>query len=292
MKKILVIGNKSFEPGFKLLASDNIIIEYIDDDKWKNLNLFQKLKKALDNNVVHYFWVKIRFFEMIFLLLIHKRIIQHFIGSDVLLTIYSKRKTLFQKLLLFLKVEFYANSEQLIKELQAVKIYCKLLPFVNRNITDCNISYPENLKVISYIPDGKEEFYGLDELLYCANRLPEVEFLILKNTGAYHMSNVKTLSFVNWGEMLDLYNHYSVFVRMTKHDSLSNSVLEALACARHVIWTYTFPHCFLANSKEELYSLLKEKDLYIHPNSIGQKYVIDHYSNCILKDKYAKVWNQ
>lgn len=292
MRKILVIGSGYFKQGFRLLESEEYQVEYLDKDtQWRGAGLLQKYRVIRKFDVVHYFWARVRTSEILMSLLLGKRVILHYVGSDVVQTLKSKRKVLIQRILTRLGVQTLADSEYLVQSLKAVKIKSKRLYFANRMLVDTEQGYPSKLTVLCYIPDGKEKFYGLEQVFYCAEKMPDTEFLLLRNTGTYPLSNVRALGFVAEEDIYKTYNLCSVYVRMTQHDSLSCMVLELLACGRHVIWTYPFPHCHQANSSEDLYSILSDTSLFKLPNQAGKEYVLKHFSNENLKQQYHAVWD-
>lgn len=292
MRKILVIGSGYFKQGFRLLESDGYQLEYLDKDtQWQSVGLLDKYRIIRHYDVVHYFWARVRTSEILLGLLLGKRVILHYVGSDVVQTLKSKRKVLIQRILARVGVLSLADSEYLAQSLKGVKIKSTRLYFMNRMLVEAEQGYPSQLTVLCYIPDGKEKFYGLEQVLYCAEKMPDTEFLLLRNTGASNLPNVRSLGFVPEEEIYNIYNLCNVYVRMTQHDSLSCMVLELLACGRHVIWTYPFPHCFQANSKDELYKLLSDKFLFRYPNKDGKEYVLNHFSNEALKQQYHTVWD-
>lgn len=290
--RVLVIGNRSFEHGFKVLGSINYSVDYYYRNEWRKLRLLRRLSLICQYDIIHYFWARVSWLEvLIALLFLRKRIIQHYIGSDALFTLSSIRKIYIQRILIKLSVICCACSDNISEELQDNNIRCRTLHFVNRKLEDNYIGYPSKLKVLCDLPQGKEDFYGLESILYCARKMPDTEFYILRNTNNYSLPNVEPLGDIRWNCMIDLYNRYSVYVRMTKHDSLSTSILEALSCGRHVVWSYPFPHCHQATSKEELFDLLSKQSLFSEPNTCGKDHVLEHYSIDALKHQYETLWS-
>ena len=291
MTRVLVVGSGFFKPGFELLAGEEIQLSYLDKDReWKRLNLIQKIRLFASHDIVHFFWARVAISNLLLALLMRKSVIQHYIGSDVLLTLKSKRKVMIQKLLARWGVNLFAGSEQLSLELKDAGIDSITLPFVNRDIRNAFTAYPKELTVLTYVPDGKEEFYGLPAILACARKFPHIRFTILRNTRDFALSNVCTIPFVPWEDMDKLYNEHNIYLRLTKHDSLSTAVVEALACARHVIWTQPFPYCYQVANEKDLDRLLANQTVFKEPNRKGQRYVLEHFSLSLLRSIYQAAW--
>ena len=99
--------------------------------------------------------------------------------------------------------------------------------------------------------------------------------------------NVEFIARLEFSEMKALYQQSKVFLRLTKHDGLSLSVLEAMANEMHVVWTYKFPHTsFLEQlSKEALLNTInRNQDVWISRNKDGKSYVLDKFSKEAIHD--------
>jgi hypothetical protein len=104
---------------------------------------------------------------------------------------------------------------------------------------------PERMTVISYIPDTRQEFYGLQTLLAAAKALPAVRFRFFRGTGegvTEAPDNVEFLGYVD--DMHEVYADSSVVVRLVEHDGDSSVIAEGLLYARPVIYSFDVPHTY------------------------------------------------
>lgn len=105
---------------------------------------------------------------------------------------------------------------------------------------------PDRPVFLSYVPEGRETFYGWPLLEQAAKALPSVRFLILKHKPiANAPANMEFVGSLPFAEMSEIYARATGIIRLPEHDGMSMSVLEALAHGRHVIWNYPFGACRL-----------------------------------------------
>lgn len=97
--------------------------------------------------------------------------------------------------------------------------------------------FPSTFRVVAYVVEGREDFYGADFVLGLADRMPDIEFwLVPISECAESPPNVRCLGWVT--EINEILDETVVFLRPTTHDGLSHTVLEALGRGRYVLWTY------------------------------------------------------
>ena len=101
---------------------------------------------------------------------------------------------------------------------------------------------PKLFSVVTYLPARKFAFYG-GELIYdLASRLPNVLIRVLgaKVAAPGAPPNVQYPGWVT--DTGPVYSASCVVVRIPEHDGIGGTVLEGLAHARHVLYTYPLPH--------------------------------------------------
>lgn len=101
---------------------------------------------------------------------------------------------------------------------------------------------PKKHAVLSYVPEGKENFYGLDKIRKIAKEFPNIKFYILAKK-AKKEKNIEYLGRIPIKKMNKLYSKISVLLRPTIHDGLSMMVLEALGKKKQVLWNQHFLYC-------------------------------------------------
>lgn len=102
-----------------------------------------------------------------------------------------------------------------------------------------------NLKALTYLPQGKESFYGWDLIRQLAIAKPNLEITVIGSTGA-DLESYKNVNFIGWvdpNQVSELMMTHPIFLRLTEHDGKSVSVSEALGKGAEVIWNYPSPCC-------------------------------------------------
>ncbi len=103
---------------------------------------------------------------------------------------------------------------------------------------------------LSYVPQRRFEFYGGNLIYKLARMIPDKTFTMvhsdLDSIGIDSIRNcppnLKLLPKITDDAMISLYRSHKCYLRLTKHDGLSLSVLEALYHGLQVLWTCDYPH--------------------------------------------------
>jgi hypothetical protein len=247
-------------------------------------------------DVIHYFWAKVKLSEI---LRIRRRrpgirIVFHFVGSDVLLVAEKRRRRIEYALHRAMGVRMFADHPDCVRELNAMRLKARWLPFVNHPVKDREKPLPKKFSAIAYVPRGSESFYRLEWILDAARRLPGIAFTVFPNGGAPEFQDTGGLPNVRFaGHLEDVPEamaRHSVFLRLPRHDGLPSTLIEALSCARQVIWTHDHPHCHRVGGAEELVRLLRKLKAENRPNREGKSYVLRTYPIAALRSRYALIW--
>lgn len=217
--------------------------------------------------------------------LFRKKVVIHWIGTDVLDFKKSKFKKLIKK-----KADMHLACSKLIsEELMDYKINAKIIPIIPLEFDFEIAKMPEKHAVLFYLPTGREEFYGSKYLEYLSKKYKDLNFYVVGNeTNKFSQSNVHNLGKINLEAMDKLYNNISILVRVPKHDGLSIMLLEALLRGKQVLYCYDFPFTYWIKSLEDADKFI-EKILSSKPkvNIDGREYVLKHYNlNEIKRDLY------
>jgi hypothetical protein len=98
-------------------------------------------------------------------------------------------------------------------------------------------------RVLTYIPDARFRFYGGDTIFQAARRLPQIEFDVVGGLGNWTSAPMANLHFHGWQSNIErFYRDACVVLRLVEHDSIGSTVQEGLLFARHVLYSYPFPH--------------------------------------------------
>jgi hypothetical protein len=289
--RVLVVGYAHFRQGFHAIFNGNPNAEYMEKENgWDKMTTGQRARYAKRFDVVHYFWAKVTLSEILRVKLrnFRIRIVFHFIGSDVLLVAAKRRKRLEYAFYQCLGIRMFADFQKCADELIELGLRAQWLPFVNLVLEDFEKPLPETFSAIAYAPADKETFYRLDWILEAAGRLPDIPFTVFPNDAQTGLPNVRCVR--RFENVLDAMNDHSVFLRLPRHDGLPSTVLEALSCARHVVWTFDHPFCRRAGDAEELIRALSELKAENRPNREGKSYAIETYRIDSLRSRYRQIW--
>lgn len=182
------------------------------------------------------------------------------IGSDV--TTIAERPSDLEQLHLR-DIVHWATAPHLIEELAALGISARYVPTAAAAVPSIITPMPSAFTVMTYLPAPRREFYGQKYVWKAASALPDVKFFVVGRGEPEHNSppNVEYLGQVS--DMESRLDAASVLLRLTRHDSLSQGVIEALARGRHVIWTYPYPGVIYTRSPNEaIDSLLKLREAH------------------------------
>jgi hypothetical protein len=248
-------------------------------------------------DIVHVLWGGYNPIIYVLMKALGKKVIVHWIGGDVSLAV-STRKGRFGALRFFVRRMVFkivdrhlVDFQPLAEELKILGINAQVLslyPDIS-GLSDNN-SWPELNKVFVYLPETRQEFYGGETIFNLARSLPDVEFLITRNTGetAPHLPNMKFMGFVD--DMGSIWKQSKIYVRLTEHDGLSHTVIEALSRGKHVIWSHEYPFCFKASTFEDVKNaiqLILQRD---QPNMSGVEYVQQKFSPSKMAEDYFSLY--
>lgn len=261
-------------------------------------SLIEKFMKVLGSDLVHIVSVKPNGVEGIcwicilsFLRLMRKKVILHWMGTDVLeltpIMSYGFSRLVSKHL---------AFSPWLVDELNEKGIESVWLPL----LCPLNPSYkplPKEFTVLVYLgaTGHTTDFYGNKALREIVRAMSDAKFLVLGNVPEevkINSPNVQYFGVVEYEEMDGLHNKSAVLLRQTKHDGLPYMVLEALVRGRYVIWTYSFPHCYPAKDSSEAIGWLKELEKTDEINMGGVEFIKDQLNSKMWFERLIQTYEE
>ena len=140
------------------------------------------------------------------------------------------------------RVRNLAEVAWTVEELRGLGIDAALAPLPPRLRPREPEPLPEQFTVLFYLPKTRGEFYGRREYERLIRAFPERVRFLAVGGGAFYAPPDAHVQRFGWQTSLEeIYAQTSVLIRFTTHDGLSLMALEALAHARHVLWTQDFP---------------------------------------------------
>jgi len=221
-----------------------------------------------------------------------KKVINHWVGSDVLKVLEDRKTRLLAHMTDKLIDAQFAKAKHLIRELKQAGISATYLPSVPP--IDKKVSLRYKRGVLVYIPFDRVDFHRGKEILELAKLFPEIDFHVVDNKGK-GLPLEPNIHYYGWVDNMEpIWEKVSVLIRYPKHDGLSSLVLEALVRGKWVIWNQRLKHCSYVKNREkvlyELANLLRKEDLNLEsrqfvlkefdPKKIGKQY-IEIYENLL-----------
>lgn len=228
-----------------------------------------------------------------------KSIVYYWIGTDVLDALRDSsnvKSHIFQRKLK--KAFHFSNAPWLADELKTIGINSEVVLFPVGKVTPPKIEeieWSQQFTILTYIPDGRFEFYGGRALVKSALRMPNTRFVVVGGDGKWLEkipSNLFFLGYVN--NMAEVINKAHVVVRQVEHDAIGGTVREGLFYAKHVVYSYPIEntHLVMWGDSDGLYktlALLEEKFKLgqLEPNLEGRKYATATWNPDVLLEKFA-----
>jgi glycosyltransferase involved in cell wall biosynthesis len=244
------------------------------------------------------FLSKLGIYWAIFFSILRKKVIVHWIGTDVLdvhrAAQHSKNLKWIVKiglLKLFNKlstVSNFAGADHLKDELNQINIHSIFVAVPGYQVEYNIRPLPLSPAALTYVPKGREVFYGLPLILRLAQCNSEMDFFIVAHSGE-GLSSPENVHFLGWltrRQMDDLYYRCSCILRLTEHDALAGTVLEGVARGRYAVWTYPSEYSFLARNFDEAQKALLSIRGMTEPNEDGARIVAARFGS----EKLISTW--
>jgi len=247
--------------------------------------------------LIHYLWGNHGHLIYIISKLAGKKIIIHWIGTDVVCATSYKKWTyhgILRKIAYRIADLHLVDFEPLAVELRSLGIEAEVIPLVPDMPPPVeDVVWPREDRLFVDLPETELELYGGDTIFKLTQELPDIEFLIARHSGrgAPSLPNVKYLGYVD--NLEPIWKQVKVYLRLTKHDGLAHGVVEALARGRHVVWSQSLPYCHKASTFEEALDVIRSILRQNQPNIDGMHYARSEFDPLRiaenLKRAYLKV---
>jgi glycosyltransferase involved in cell wall biosynthesis len=186
-----------------------------------------------------------------------KKLILQWMGTDILLAIERFKNSNIDRKYIDYATNF-VDSEWLFEEVKSINVPVEHVCFKSVTIQPLIEKY-EQISVVSYVAESRQEFYGMYKISEIAKIFPSIDFHLygLKNTEFRTTSNVHFHGWVTPEVFAESLKSTPIFLRLTDHDGFSVSVIEALAYGCEVIMSLPFDITHLATTTEEAIDIIK-----------------------------------
>ena len=226
---------------------------------------------------------------LIWLRLLGKKTINHWIGTDVLRVSRDTTSRLLARITDKLIDIQFAQLPNLVEELKIAGIKADYLPIVPPVNNQLAITHKQG--ILMYVPWDRVDFHRGSELLELAKMFPDINFHIVDNEGK-GLPSLPNIHYRGWvSDMDEVWENVSILVRFPKHDGLSSMVLEALARGKWVIWNQHLSCCSYIQKIEDIPQELKKLLDKKMPNIEGRKFVLSEFDPQKIGEKYVKIYN-
>lgn len=186
-----------------------------------------------------------------------KKLIIQWHGSDVL----EAEKKMNSGVLNRKYIDYAKNFTDAIwlkEELDKLSIQTEILHFKHVEVCLDKKSFDTN-NVVSYLGNNNEKFYGIDSIYLLAKTYPNIHFHLIGTDGesCEKLSNITYYGWLNQEKVKALLNEHAIFLRLTKHDGYSLSILEAIANGNFVIWNNPHPAVNYVENTESLLTVFE-----------------------------------
>ena len=161
-------------------------------------------------------------------------------GSDVSRLL---GKSAWQEILKEYPAKHVCHNEQLQQELLSVGIKAEVRPLFFADINDYPVSFKskETLEVYVNAHPGREVEYGVPQVWQAAFRLPDVKFFVYGVEGV-DTDNLKYMGRIPEAQADKVMAKHHVFIRLNKHDGLSQQIIKAGLWGQYVITAQGLEH--------------------------------------------------
>lgn len=215
-------------------------------------------------------------------MLLNKKIVMHWVGTDVLLA-YKAHKAGAVDTDLIRRTKHLCEVGWIQKELLEVGIQAEIAQIACfEDEIPVPPRLPEKFSILSYMGKGREKFYGIDKLIELAQSFPDIPIRIA-GISEYSKPLPPNIHLLGWvKDMTTEYHDCVLYLRLPEHDGLAFSVLEALSYGRYVGYTYAFPCANETSDINALHDLVKSlSERYslhlLDVNFDGYKFISEYY---------------
>ena len=198
-------------------------------------------------------------------------------GSDVSRLL---GKSAWQEILKEYPAKHVCHNEQLRSELESVGINALVQPLFFADINDYQVSFKskKHLEVYVNAHPGREHEYGVPQVWQAAKRLPDVKFFVYGVEGV-NTDNLKYMGRIPEQEADKVMAKHHVFIRLNKHDGLSQQIIKAGLWGQYVVTAQELEHTIKVVDVLDLVDKLKALKGLVQPQIQLREWLLEQGLN-------------
>lgn len=211
---------------------------------------------------------------------LRRPILMHWVGSDVVYALAAARRGRLSRRLVR-HARHLADAPWLADELATIGVTARELPLPVPAAIGGLLPLPPEFRVLVYLPGEFQADYRVDDTMEVVRSLSDVQFTLVGGYRPQPLPNLEVLGRVP--DMPAIYARVAAYLRLTHHDGMSHSVIEALSFGRYVFWDHELPGATTmvtnpAEAAEALRSLAARFASHsLAPNQTGAAYVRERF---------------
>jgi hypothetical protein len=159
------------------------------------------------------------------------------------------------------KPTHWCDAPWLVTELERLGMRAEYVPLPVTGLATEAPPLPESVRVLMYLPVDAfdREVFDMDTILKLPAALPGLDFVLIPSPPETLQGELPpNLEARAWVDDMDaLYREVTVYVRLTSHDGMPFTVLEALSRGRHVVFPWALPGVTVASGFEATVAALR-----------------------------------
>ncbi|MFQ5381567.1 MAG: hypothetical protein ACE5EF_08090 [Dehalococcoidia bacterium] len=226
---------------------------------------------------------------------LRRKVIMHWVGSDVLSASEARRRNELSNRLVRDAVH-WADAPWLVEELRGIGIAAAEHPLPIPIAIGSPEPPPANFRVLVYLPAGRHPAHDIEGTLAVVRALPEVSFLAIGGREAVApLPNLEHRGYVQ--TVAPIYRECAAILRLTHHDGLSHSIVEALSFGRHAVWTRHLPGVRQVEDAEGAIEAIRELAAQsavgsLGVNTRGAAFVTERYAEPNIAEELTEAMHQ
>ncbi|GLI36674.1 hypothetical protein KI811_13995 [Geobacter hydrogenophilus] len=199
-------------------------------------------------------------FTLFFAFLLRKRIVMHWVGTDVLVARENFQAGKSSQFLVKYS-RHLCEAGWIQQELREIGIDAKVAQIACIELApESELSFPNEFSILTYIGRGREDFYGMKKIIEIARTFPDIAIRVIGIDSYWSEEELPAnIQLVGWvDDTREEFLRCVVYLRLTEHDGLSFSVLEALSFGRYVGYSYEVEGVRQVTDHASLVNFIKE----------------------------------